>query len=296
MPTGFNTKAATLVLALGILLFVVLQAGKNRRANTTAILTQVTISKDNCDKINNCYIPNKSYKLYWASRKLNFIKSNWPNTINWDYMIKKDILKESLKLKRNYCIIDAGAHIGDGVIPLAHALLFYKRDDLLVVAIEPDAIKCQIIEQLCIINNLKNVLVINEGLFNKKTILYQRRLPFWNKLINNSGAISFTEKDDIPLYDKIINIVSRPNYNIKIVCNTIDNLVSEKIKRPIGIIHLDLEGCESKAIQGGLKSIKKYKPYLSIEDNLNSKKHINFLPNCYRLINRLKSNDIYKAI
>ncbi len=267
-----------------------------KKENLEGYIMKVTISKDNCDKINNCYIPNKSYKLYWASGKLNFIKSNWPNTINWDYMIKKDILKESLKLKRNYCIIDAGAHIGDGVIPLAHALLFYKRDDLLVVAIEPDAIKCQIIEQLCIINNLKNVLVINEGLFNKKTILYKRRLPFWWKLMNNSGAISFTEKDEIPLYDKIINIVSRPNYNIKIVCNTIDNLVSEKIKRPIGIIHLDLEGCESKAIQGGLKSIKKYKPYLSIEDNLNSKKHINFLPNCYRLINRLKSNDIYKAI
>ena len=56
------------------------------------------------------------------------------------------------------------------------------------------------------------------------------------------------------------------------------------------------EGCELKAIQGGLKSIKKYKPYLSIEDNLNSKKHINFLPNCYKLINRLNSNDISKAI
>lgn len=257
---------------------------------------KIKITKDNCNKINNCYIPNNSYKLYWPSKKLNFIKSNWPNSITWDYDIKNDILKECLKLNKNYCIIDAGAHIGDGVIPIAHALSFYKRDDLLVVAIEPNPIKCQIIKQICIINNLKNVLIINEGLFNKKTILYERRHKIWNILWSNSGATSFTEKGHIPLYDKIINIFSIPKYNTKINCNTIDNLVSNKIKRPIGIIHLDLEGCESKAIEGGLNSIKKYKPYLSVEDNLNSKKNIFFLPNCYKLINRIKSNDIYKCL
>ena len=246
-------------------------------------------------KIHNCYLPKNSPKLYWVSTKSKFMHSNWPNTIDWDFKIKKDILKESLKLSKNKCIIDAGAHIGDGIIPIAHALLFYNRSDLLVVGIEPDPIKCRFINKLCALNNLKNVLVINNGLYDKNTILFKRRLPIWYKIINNTGAIIYTDDDNIPLYDKIVNIFLKPIYKTKINCKTLDSLVVKTIKRSIGIIHFDLEGAESKAIKGSIKSIKKYKPYLSIEDFENSKNNIKFLPNFYKCINRINSNDIFKA-
>ena len=59
------------------------------------------------------------------------MKNNWPNTFDFDYEIKKDLLENALKMPENHGIIDCGAHIGDGSIPLAHALKHNNRSDII---------------------------------------------------------------------------------------------------------------------------------------------------------------------
>ena len=59
------------------------------------------------------------------------------------------------------CLIDCGAHIGDGAIPLAHALKYSGREDITVYAIEPCKNKCKFIELMAKLNNLGNIVVIN---------------------------------------------------------------------------------------------------------------------------------------
>ena len=71
---------------------------------------------------------------------------NWPNTFGWDKNIKQDIINKALLLPKNYSIIDCGAHIGDGSIPIAHALKHNNRDDIIVYAIDPSEYKCKFIK------------------------------------------------------------------------------------------------------------------------------------------------------
>ena len=49
--------------------------------------------------INNPYLENKSLK--WINTDNNFMKNNWPNTFDFDYEIKKDLLKNALKMPKN---------------------------------------------------------------------------------------------------------------------------------------------------------------------------------------------------
>ena len=110
-----------------------------------------TFDEDNCNsnliKVDNSYI-NKitRKKIIWVNYKEKFIKINEPNFILYGHKIKKDILEKALKLEKNSCIIDCGAHIGDGSIPIAHALRFFGREDIIVYAIEPSEDKCNFIK------------------------------------------------------------------------------------------------------------------------------------------------------
>ncbi len=85
------------------------------------------------------------------------MKSNFPNTFDFDYDIKEDIINKALTLPQNSCIIDCGAHIGDGSIAIAHALNYHKREDIIVYAIDPSKFKCDFINFIKTKNNLNNL-------------------------------------------------------------------------------------------------------------------------------------------
>ena len=77
----------------------------------------------------------------------------------------------------------------------------------------------------------------------------------------------------------------------------LDDLVnSGEISEMIGYRHLDVEGMEDKAILGGLNSIMKYKPILSLEEhNIECRKLKDILePLGYKYIKRLGANNIYE--
>jgi FkbM family methyltransferase len=192
-----------------------------------------------------------------------------------------DIMQHALKMDKNLCIIDCGAHIGDGIIPIAHALQFYDRNDITLYAIEPDIEKCKHIKYLVELNNLKNVIIINKGLSDKEEVLYDH-LSIIHKIRNNTGASVWSTKRN----------KSGNHMNF----DTLDNLVNKNfIKHKIGIIHLDVEGMEDKILQGNLTTILKDMPYLSIEDNTtnNSTNTIEILQHKYKYNKRFNSNNTF---
>eukprot|EP00959_Pyramimonas_sp_CCMP1952_P329477 6897875-Pyramimonas_sp.AAC.1 len=65
-----------------------------------------------------------------------------PNTFEHDRHITQHILEHALALPPHSNIIDAGAHIGDGSIPIADALITAGRGDIKAYAIDPSPDKC----------------------------------------------------------------------------------------------------------------------------------------------------------
>lgn len=233
---------------------------------------------ENVFVIDNVYAPNN--KLYWVTS--DFTTNNYPNTIDFDFPIKKDIVNYAKTLPIDSGIIDCGAHIGDGTIPIAHALSCIGRSDITVYAIDPTFDKCQHIKKMIILNNLSNVEVIQCGLSDNNVILY----PNIPKDKNTGGTCWLKEK---------INTNSNAHeYTVGTPMKfcTLDSLVETKvINKPIKVIHLDVEGMEESAIRGGINTIMQYKPYLSLEDHeVNIEKFLNILPTGYTFKNRLINN------
>jgi FkbM family methyltransferase len=232
----------------------------------------------NLIKIRNDYINSD---ILWLNPEITLIKNNFPSDINFDKLIKQDIIYNALEIPKNYCIIDCGAHIGDGSIPIAHALKEKGRSDILVYAIDPSLYKCEIIKYLAIKNNLNNVIVINCGLSDENYIYYKKPLNTTKFGEYNSGASEWTRE--------LIH-----DYEEKIEFKTLDTLNINNI----GIIHLDVEGMEINALKGAINSINKTKPYLSIENNGSNKDNNNYylkvLPNGYKWVYNKEMNNCLK--
>lgn len=209
-----------------------------------------------------------STSIYWPPRWNIFIYTNGLDFYH-DFLIKCDLLINALKLPKNYCIIDCGAHIGDGAIPIAHALAYFGRSDIIVYAIEPSEYKCNFIKEIARINNIHNIKVLNYGLsndINKYSLIYPE--------ISTGGTrCGYLDINGI-------NFV------------TIDYLCESIIDNKIGIIHLDIEGHEIKALQGASNTLNKYKPYLSLE-NFSDNKYNNLLPDDYYFKCKIGVNDVY---
>lgn len=235
--------------------------------------------KDDIITVNNPYLENKSLK--WIDTENNFIKNNWPSTFDFDYEIKKDLLENALKMPENYGIIDCGAHIGDGSIPLAHALKHNNRNDIIVYAIDPSKHKCDFIEYMKKINNLDNLIVLNYGLSDKDNVEYthdkKQKCEEYNSGCTNWSILKNNINKEKSVFIKLDTLFDK-------------NIINHKI----GVIHLDVEEMEDKAIIGGMKYITNNKPYISLEDHTNdTKKFENLLKNNYKNTNKINSNYIY---
>jgi len=221
--------------------------------------------KNNLDNVANPYIkPTSNHNNYilWPKLNTDFMKNNWPNTFDFEYDIKEDIISNALRLPINSCIIDCGAHIGDGSIPIAHAMKYYNRNDITIYAIDPSKYKCDFINFIKNNNNLNNLIVLNYGLSSKNS-KYTVNKTGWG--INTGGwGWAITNKT---------NNTNNENINEFI---KLDDLVNKNIIKPnIGILHLDAEGGEVEALIGANNVIDKNKPYISIENNSRSGKDIN---------------------
>ena len=255
--------------------------------------------EDTSVNVKNPYIKGEHQDIIWQNLDSEFMKNNYPSNFDFEYDIKEDIINKALTLPVNSCIIDCGAHIGDGSIAIAHALKYNKRDDIMIYAIDPSKYKCEFIEFIKNKNNLNNITVLNYGLSNINST-YQSNMLNENNDNKNTGSWMWTLIDTKSNTDTINN-----SYNINKFIKLDDLVNNNIIKENIGILHLDVEGMEQKALNGALNTIIKNKPYISIENNSKSGKDINgnensknneyflkFLPQGYKYIYNKNNNNI----
>lgn len=134
-------------------------------------------------------------------------------------------------ITKDSVVLEGGCHIGTHTIKLAQLAKT-------VYCFEPLDFSRSLLEENLALNNLDNTLVSNAGLSDEMSSTSFS----WVTKDNIGGAVLDDKGDDIPLV-------------------TIDSLNLEQLD----FIKLDVEGYEKKAIIGGLETIKKFTPVITLE-------------------------------
>lgn len=230
--------------------------------NNANIYTTMFINNNEnelCSKILKRYVKNikisenYNFQLEIPTYNKN-LADDFISRINWEPKTHKILKEYCLKCPFYSYIIDIGCHIGDTTTKLSDHLRVNNRDDVKILAIDPNKDKIDFINKLCNINNINNIKTIHSGVSDKKTHSFE---------IKNGHSGMWKLKEDI-------------NGNIKV--DTLDNICNGI---NIGLVHLDVEGHEYKALLGMINIIKNNHPpimleYLHGEDKKNI---FNFLEN-----------------
>ena len=158
------------------------------------------------------------------------------------------------KLPLNYSFLDIGGHIGNTTIPVSFYCKHNNREDIRFYIFEPDKKKCEYIQFIVNINNL-NLKVYNTGVGDKQTqIIFDMDRYKRKKRAIGRGSMRYKEE-----------ISSNDNDNNN---NNIDMIKMDSIKEivnPVGYIHIDTEGWDSRVIDGSYEIIKKNLPPIFCE-------------------------------
>jgi len=139
-------------------------------------------------------------------------------------------------------VIDAGANIGAHTIPFAK----FVGSDGKVFAYEPQRVPYQLLCANAVLNNLYNIYALNLGLGRKPATV---RVPFYLEgNIGNIGANHWGVGDPVQIV-------------------TIDTFAFPAIK----LIKIDVEGMERDVIEGAVQTIRKSRPYIFLENNVEEK-------------------------
>lgn len=177
------------------------------------------------------------YRGWKIPKDDNFIKKHlqdYPINNNQDKIIN---FVRTLDFKKNL-VIDIGANIGTKATQFA---TFFNQ----VICFEPVSINF-----LCLKENTKkidNVKIYNYGISNKKS---KEKIILPTEFINHYGAFSI---------DKF------SNRNDSAISEEIDVDFIDNFSYSPNLIKIDVEGHESKVLEGAYNTIKKYKPALIIE-------------------------------
>ncbi len=152
----------------------------------------------------------------------------------------RDVPKKLFSAIDGKCIVDGGAYIGDTLL-LFHTIFPQSR----VFAFEP---------QKSAFNKLKKTIQLCS--------LIEKTVPLCRGLSNTEEELTLYTGKDIDsgatcnataIYDKI------PTETIK--TTTID-AVFQTMNTPVGLIKLDIEGLEMKALEGAKQTIQRHKPVI----------------------------------
>jgi FkbM family methyltransferase len=187
---------------------------------------------------NNIAIKNCKHCLFVYLKKDQFIGKSLDLYGEWTEaeleLLSKFVTPKSV-------VIDAGAFIGTHTVALAKMVGHYG----FVYAFEPQRMIYNILCGNIALNNLLNVKCLNMGLSDTPGKAF---IPLLDPSVpQNFGALDlghFGEGDVVPI-------------------TTIDNLNL----RGCNLIKADVEGMETKVLKGAKDTIKKFKPFLYIENN-----------------------------
>ncbi|MGY5146773.1 MAG: FkbM family methyltransferase [Candidatus Nitrosopumilus sp. bin_7KS] len=187
------------------------------------------------------------------------------NTMDYQTLFKRDegIISE-IKLLPNDTFVDIGANVGSYTLQLGSK---YPNNKIISIEAHPEefkALKRNIVD----VNNMKNVVLVNMGVYSKKDELELYQQGIWT-----ASSSAFVKSENA----------------IKIPCDTLDNIF-EQLKNnqkftdeEILVIKMDIEGSEHDALLGATESLKKckkifievhYTDKLTREENLEQVKKI----------------------
>lgn len=207
----------------------------------------------------SCHVISKlSQKQIWEHKTIEFIRKN----IN------------------DKSIVHAGTYIGDMLPAIS------KSTNGRVFAFEanPDTAECA--KKTIEINGLENVLFHEMGLGDKKSkknLIYEYSE---GKSLGGGARFDLEDQDES-------RYTLKTNKRKKISITTIDSIVDEEV----GIIQLDIEGFEMKALIGGIKTIRKYKPILILENVSGDEGFMqsDILPLGYKRFTKVDENTVWKV-
>ncbi len=186
------------------------------------------------------YHYNKPYKFFLYPKKKCIISDIIRENNIWEkYM--HDVFEKYVT--KNSIVLEGGCHIGTHSIKLS---CLCKH----LIAYEPMTSSYDLLIKNVEINRIQNIDVIKKGLSDKKGKAHFDWIPESNPsgsgLSNNPlGTPSGSKKID----------------KIDVELTTIDSLNLEKLD----FIKLDIEGYEPLAIKGGINTIKRCKPVITME-------------------------------
>ena len=181
------------------------------------------------------------YKFYAYPQKKELSRWMIKNLKIWDESSVEMIINQ---IKNdNTTFIDIGSNYGAYSIPIAKL-----KNKINVYCFDPSEKALNQLKDNIVLNDIKNIKYFNVGVGEKnKTVFFNDEI----KNYNNSGSYEISNKYS----------------GKKILINSIDNLIDDgKIlpKKKI-VIKMDIEGYEFLALQGLIKTIKKYDIFIFFE-------------------------------
>jgi len=158
---------------------------------------------------------------------------------------------------RGDIVMDCGAHIGNC------SLLFSRlvKDEGLVIAVEPVEDSFHSLKKKIERLNIKNVTLVNKGLWNSDEKLLVRIVP-------GTGMVVFV-KDKPPDAAGQSRTGSQQEREIEENYLWIDGIKLDSLVKKLGpdrldFIKMDIEGIEIEALEGAQETIMKYSPHFAI--------------------------------
>ncbi len=182
------------------------------------------------------------------------------NTMDYQTLFGRDEggLISEIKLNPNETFVDIGANVGSYTLQVAA-----KYPDNKIISIEAHPSEFKALKRNVVdVNNLKKVTLVNMGVFSKKDELVLYEQGIWTA---SSSAFIKSGKQ------------------IRIPCDTLDNIIQKLENNQELVIKMDIEGSEYDALLGGVKTLKNckkiiievhYTDSLTREENLDQIKKI----------------------
>ena len=158
-----------------------------------------------------------------------------------DLIALRGYLSESRILPGNI-VVDAGAS-GSGIATMCFSKLV--GDTGKVIALEPDKKNFQVLEQNLKLNDVKNVIALNKGLWSREETLS------FDSGMGESSSVSFTNEHD-------------GGNRVNIACVDLDHLLKDLGVQGVDFIKMDIEGAEIEALEGMKSTLNAAKPSLAI--------------------------------
>ena len=139
--------------------------------------------------------------------------------------------------------LDIGAHVGKYTIKWA-------RRTKLTIAVEPDQINSECLKQNCSLNGLHEKVICCKICLSNKEDFKNFYMP----------AVSYGGSLKRGMYGEI-----KKEIKTKICTKRLDDLVCELNLDSVDWVKIDVEGAEAEVIEGGLKTILKFRPKMVVE-------------------------------